>query len=1270
MTTSRLSAPGEDVLARVPLAVAGAAARVFTEEQRAAIVARNGSQLLSANAGSGKTAVMVERFVEAVLHDGVPVNAILALTFTEKAAGELRERLRGRLLELGEAERAREADAAWVGTIHGFCVRVLRAEPLAAGLDPRFTVLDEATAQRVAAQAWEAALEDWAAAHGEPALALAGAYATGLPPLVLDAYAALRSAGQTTPRLPQLAPTAERPDCGELSRARVLAAEALSCARSGARVDRAREVLSVCEALLVGCGPDHPVPTPAALGVARLAGGSGALAGEECGAYRDAFERYAQACADHHARPALALLDDLLGRFDVAYAAGKRRRGSLDFADLELFTRDLFGAAPARRARWSERFELLMVDEFQDTNRVQLDILEALERDNLFAVGDELQSIYGFRHADVTIFRERRTALPGERIRRLTANFRSRESLLDVLNGVFAPVFGDRFAPLRAGRSGGAASTSVELLLTDARGWEERGSELGLTEVADQPWRRAEARRLAERIGMELDAGRRPGEVVVLVRSTASLRLFEQALEERGVATYVLGGRGYWSHEQVRDGLAYLSALANPLDERALLGVLASPFCGAGSDALITLAEAGRRSGAGLWAALQESRDGEGLQHLNPREAERVREFAGLLGREREWSERDSPEVLLERAVLATGYDLEILARPDGERRMANLRKLMRLAREYDAAEGRDLRGFIAYATGQDLGEAREGEAPLEAEDLDAVRLMTIHRAKGLEFPVVAVADLGRQGGSGGSPLVVSRDGRVGLRLATLGAGARVDALDYRTLADEQAAAEDEEERRLLYVAMTRAEELLILSGGVDPERIPTARPGGAPIAWLLPALLDQPADVIADARCREPGGLYVPRTWDGRRVYTRVEVNAADGMLLPAPVPAPAPRASPPPASSRPGSPGSEPPAPEPPAFEPRPLSVVAPAPPAGSPVRLSYTSLQDYARCPYRFYLQRRLRLPDEADAGGVHGEQLQLCAAPPAVSARVRGVVAHRLLAELDFAAPAAPAAARVKQLLREEGAGPHTNDDVHDLCAVVARFAAAPLCARLARAASVRCEAAFAFAARPGTELLVTGALDVQATEGDGRMLVVDYKSDRLGNRLPEDVVESKYTIQRAVYALAALASGAPAVEVAYCFLERPRDVVSVRFTSEESASLSAEVLAAASGVLEGRWPVATEPHRGLCGDCPGRRVLCSHPEDQTLRDAVDTHGDVLRAPPVARRSSRGARSSGGVPVAGAPDPLGALSEPVLADASGAASASSSAPSSGAAEDTEA
>ena len=166
----------------------------------------------------------------------------------------------------------------------------------------------------------------------------------------------------------------------------------------------------------------------------------------------------------------------------------------------------------------------------------------------------------------------------------------------------------------------------------------------------------------------------------------------------------MVGGRGYWSQEQVRDGIAYLSALANPLDEQALLAVLASPFCGVGTDALVLLTEAGRESGRGTWAALREVEAGGLARRTCPTtERARLAAFARVFAAERPRAERAPAEVLLERAIVATGYDLAVLARSGGERRLANLRKLMRLAREYERAEGPDLRGFIAFAATQDL---------------------------------------------------------------------------------------------------------------------------------------------------------------------------------------------------------------------------------------------------------------------------------------------------------------------------------------------------------------------------------------------------------------------------------------------------------------------------------------------------------------------------------------------------------------------------------------
>ena len=561
---------------------------------------------------------MVERFVEAVLRDGVAVGSVLALTFTEKAAGELRERLRRRLTALGETERAREAEAAWIGTIHGFCARVLRARPLAAGLDPRFTVLDEPAARRLA----ERGVRDGAGGvggGGRRPRARPRGRVRACPARPRPGHA--RDAPQPRRDAPAAAdPATARGAGSRLARRRPSGrvrgpGRRRSGQEGGGRPRGARGLRAAGRRAGGGEPPGSAagaVPWPGELDVAKLVSGAKALEDDACVAYREAWENYRTACADHHARAALVRLDDLLDRFGTAFDAAKTARAAVDFADLELRVRDLL-ADPAARRSWAERFELIMVDEFQDTNRLQLDVLEALERDNLFAVGDELQSIYRFRHADVTIFRERRARLGADRVRRLSRNFRSREELLDVLNSAFTAELGDDFAPLVAGAPApdgplrlfdpdpAAADPAVELLITDTRGWEEH--ELGLAGFATQPWRRAEARLVAQRLRREVDDGRRPGDIVVLVRATASLRLLEQALEEQGLPTYVVGGRGYWSQEQVRDGIAYLSALANPLDEQALLAVLASPFCGAGTDALVLLTQAGRETGGSLGGA-------------------------------------------------------------------------------------------------------------------------------------------------------------------------------------------------------------------------------------------------------------------------------------------------------------------------------------------------------------------------------------------------------------------------------------------------------------------------------------------------------------------------------------------------------------------------------------------------------------------------------------------------------------------------------------------
>ncbi len=1132
----------------------------FTDEQVVAIERREGDLLLDAGAGSGKTSVLVERFVRSVLDDEIEVGAILTITFTEKAAAEMRERIRRRLRELDADEAARATEGAFISTIHGFCARLLRAHALAAGLDPGFTVLDAPDAERLADIAFDDALEELARRAPE-AIDLIAAYgAGGLRGAILQIHDELRSRGERHPRLPALPPPPDLEGARrELTSAAAAAARELGAiGEPGAKVIEALARLERCPDVIAA-----EEPWPGDLWAVGLPGGNGAaLSTETCLRYTEALTAFRVACEHRRSIRVRDLLDRLLELFGERYAGAKREVSGLDFEDLELEARELLRTDSELRERYRTRFDRIMVDELQDTNRVQLDLIESIARGNLFTVGDAQQSIYGFRHADVELFEKRGAALAEHGARAtLDTNFRSRPEILDVINGVFERALGERFRSLQAGRDPARSPEPlVEVLIAD------KGADWAM-EGLGAPWRVAEARALAARLDRLLaDEGVAAREVVLLTRATTDLRVYERALEERGIPTYVIGGRGYWAHPQVIDMVSYLEALANPRAEEALYTVLASPLVGVRGDALVILAAVARERGVDPWAVLREP-DGA-FDGLAAPERERLTAFAGWFAAERGLAGRTPVESLIDRVIELTGYDLAVLGMPGGPRRLANVRKLMRLAREHEAAHGSDLHDFLALVTrrarsagGAGL-EARESEAPVEGEALDAVRLMTIHRAKGLEFGVVCVADLGR-GPRWRTELVrVGRDGRIGLRLAEPGTGRRESALEYRTLGEERQAAEALEERRLFYVAMTRARERLILSGAAKLEAWPDLERnggGGGPIAWIGPAVAERDDVTVGFV---QPADLAVPEP--EVRIEDRRDLVAGLDVDVPAPPP--------------PSSPG----------------------PPVAA---LSYTSLAEYQRCGYRFYAERVLRLPAAPGRGATAGAGIELPLGT--LSATERGSLVHALLEHLDFRRPAvvteaavAAAAARFGLSVAPGGA------DAAQIIELVDRFAGGELCRRLGQATGVRREERFRFLLGSGPGVLIGGVFDVIAREPGGRTLIVDYKTDRLDGADPQTLADTAYGTQRLVYALAALKAGADSVEVVHTFLELPQRPAVAQFTRDQLPALEASLSAMAGGVLRREFAVTDAPHRGVCDGCPAEGGLCSWPLEMTRREAPD------------------------------------------------------------------
>ncbi|MBA3261635.1 MAG: UvrD-helicase domain-containing protein, partial [Thermoleophilaceae bacterium] len=936
----------------------------------------------------------------------------------------------------------------------------------------------------------------------------------------------------------------------------------LGAAGGGVTVGRAIEKVERCAAVLERV-PAGELADPGDVRDLSFGGNAKALCTEVCVEYGEALAAYAALCSELKEQRDHTLLRVLLDLYGDRYEAGKRARSALDFEDLELLARDLLAEHDGLRQQYAERFAHVLVDEFQDTNLLQNELLEHLERDNLFRVGDENQSIYGFRNADVEVFRDHwATAAADGRVESVTVNFRSRGEVLEAIDRCFENALPDGFEPLQEAEAARAAKPrvepSVELLVTDkdkARWDAALGTEdpFGAAMHAATPWRAAEARLLAKRVGeLHSEGGWEWRDIVLLFRATTSMSFYERSLEERGIPTHVVGGRGYWAQQQVTDLRHWLAALANPLDELALYSVLASPLAGLSLDAVALIGLEARRLRRDPWWLLH--RSDELRELLSPRDHRRAAAFVELFAAERRAAPQVSLETLIDRAVTSTGYDRHILSLSAGTRRMANVRKLMRMAREYEADEGRDLRGFIDTLAERDEVQPREGEAPLEAEALDAVRLMTVHRAKGLEFPVVCVADLGKDGREDYGRLRISDDGMAGLRLASLD-GASLDSARLAEIKQHETKVGEEEERRIFYVAATRAQEHLVLSGATDLEKRPEPGDMKEPMRWL--------------AR-------YLPESGVRRTELT----PATAEELLPA-----ADRV---PALAEPEPVGGN--------AQPELGLGTLPAPRALPVSRLSYSGLEAYRRCSYRFYLEKALHLP------GVESPFAPGALPEAGLGARLRGTLVHALLERLDFGRPLVPAESEVAALIEGHGATVRA-EEVADLLDMVERFAASELRERIARAARVRTELPFAFTLAPpgagGRSLLVNGVVDVHAAAAD-RLLVVDYKSDALEGRDPVELTAESYSTQRLVYALAGLRGGAQQVEVVHCYLERPEQLAVATCAAADADRLEAKLLELAAGVVEGRFVPSATPHLELCGDCPGRSALCSWDEQHTLQ----------------------------------------------------------------------
>lgn len=942
----------------------------WTEAQRRALETRGRHLLVSAAAGSGKTAVLVERIVRRVTDEGGDIDRLLVVTFTEAAAAQMRDRLmeaiEERLAERpGDAHLSRQLlllPRASIATLHAFCLNVVRQHFYTLGLDPNVRVMDEHEAYLTRLEALDTVLEDaydrldddhpfaqlvdgYGGQGGDETLQRLMLslhdYARSLP----DPHGWLREAGRAYAQLDE-ATFDETPWAEELLlHARVTTgramrmlqrALALAYGPGGAaahaetieldleRLDQLRQAADGTWSELMAAGemarflraktarkddgdPDVKTMTMEWRKRAREL-------------MHDLYDRLlARPLADQlralrALAPAAEALVEHVIRLDELYAEMKAARSLIDFADIEhLCLRLLNDEDIAEQIR--DRYDEVLVDECQDLNGVQDEILKQVTRapdagGELFLVGDVKQSIYRFRQADPGLFLERyRRASPdtnaAEQRIDLRENFRSRESIVDAVNFVFRQimtpgagemaygteaelVFGASFGP-RDEETGIGGDVPVEVHLLER---EDNGEEADVettpgasgaegappaenafndSALADMTAFEREATLVARRIQQlvrggeavvwDRAAGRyrpaRYSDIVILLR-TVRHRANElvNVLSDADVPAYAELGTGYFAATEVETMMALLAVLDNPRQDIELAAVLRSPIVGCSTEDLARVRLCLRRGD--FYDAVVAASSAGHLGELR----ERIASFLTFLEETRTQARRMPLSRLIWRLLEQTGYFDYVGAMPGGRQRQANLRALHERARQFDTFARHGLARFLRFIERLREAEGDLGTAPAVGESDDVVRIMSVHTSKGLQFPIVFVVDCGRQfhGRPVHSDIAFQRQLGVGLRLVDADKRLSEPSLLHAAAAARRRREEMAEEMRLLYVAMTRAQERLILVGsGKLAAKAPVWASDSPSDVWPLPdeQLLAANGwlDWLASAWMRHPQG-------------------------------------------------------------------------------------------------------------------------------------------------------------------------------------------------------------------------------------------------------------------------------------------------------------------------------------------------------------------------------------------------------------------------------
>jgi ATP-dependent helicase/nuclease subunit A len=861
----------------------------LTESQQKAVGAR-GNVLVMAGAGTGKTKTLVARCLDCLDRERASLDELLIVTFTEAAAAELRQRLRRELETKSDAAPGDDHwprqlalfDIAHIGTLHSFCLRLVREHFHELGLDPQLAILDEGEARQLANETLDEQFQEHYAGEDEFARAvqnLIHIHGGGRDEKIRALILRLHNYSQTRPdaaswlteqiqKFSANEPTNWQnwlfaaiqdwrgewlPVLENLKSGNEKAAE-LTGVLSRLKKNFTRELAAEVLEQIISADGNWPGKRKTILrqpledlfdeaaflaALALVKNGNDPLAED-------------WAWVRGHMKTLLRLAQE----FAQEFAARKLADGALDFHDLEQFALKLLWDFPADEPTavaeiWRKKLRFIFVDEYQDINAAQDKIISALSREgsdaNRFLVGDVKQSIYHFRLADPKIFRDYAKNWHGKngQMIPLADNFRSRESLLNFVNSIFASLMREevggvdydveaqlKFGSPEARVNFSAAKDSsprTELLLRlkTGRNGPETDEESGTNELADLEESEKEARLLAARLA-ELKNSRHEiwddeakkfraiewRDMAILLRApSGKAEIFAKQFERAGIPLVVERG-GFYDSSEILDLLSVLQLLDNPLQDVPVIAVLRSPLVGCSLD---ELAEIRLTASGHFWFALNQAQSPKSKIQNEARE--KIGKFLECFHRWRKLAQQSSLSQCLEAILAETHYDDWLKSRPRGAQRHANVRRFLNLAEKFDQFQRQGLFRFLKFIEAQREIEAEPEVAPVAEEN--GVRLMSIHQSKGLEFPVVVLADLGKKFNEQDLRGEIIFDEEFGLcpRVQPPQTVGRYPSLSYWLAQKNQRRELRGEELRLLYVALTRARDHLILCGGISEKK-------------------------------------------------------------------------------------------------------------------------------------------------------------------------------------------------------------------------------------------------------------------------------------------------------------------------------------------------------------------------------------------------------------------------------------------------------------------